>query len=146
MAILRDQPYGNARFLVHIDGLATQAFAEVHLPEFADDAVEYQEGGDAEAPPRKVPGRPRFGSLVLRRGFRGSLDLYQWWRQATSGDPGGRRALRVQLLDEGAVNVVAEWVVDGAWPVRYAVAPLVAAGGEVLMEQAELACESVEIR
>ena len=48
MAVFRDQPYGNARFVVQIDGLQSQAFAIVHPPEFVADAVEYRDGVDAE--------------------------------------------------------------------------------------------------
>jgi phage tail-like protein len=146
MAVFRDQPYGNARFVVQVDGVPAQAFSEVHLPEFSDEVVEFREGSDPEGASRKVPGRPRFGTLLLRRGFRGSLELYEWWRQATAGEASGRRNVRVQLLDEGAANVVAEWELRGAWPARYYLSALVAQGGDVLVENAEVACDRVEMR
>ena len=146
MAVFRDQPYGNARFVVQIDGLASTAFAEAHPPELGGEVVEYQDGNDPEGESHKIPGRPRFGPLRLRRGFRGDLELYAWWRQATGGDPAGRRMVRGQLLDEGATGVVAEWVLHGAWPVRYAVNPLLAQGGEILMEEVEVVCDGVELR
>jgi phage tail-like protein len=145
MAVLRDQPYANARFVVEIDGMETQAFAEVHLPEMSDDVVEYRDGTDKDAAPRKLPGRPRYGTMTLRRGFRGGLELHQWWREATNGGQGGRRNVLVRLLDEGATSVVAEWRLRAAWPARHWFSPLVAQGCETLMENVELACDSVEL-
>jgi len=145
MAVFREQPYGNAQFVVEIDGLEQRSFTEVHLPVFSDEAVEYRDGNDPDRASHKMPGRPRIGTLVLRRGFRGNLDLYQWWRSATSGESGGRRSVSVQLLDEGATTVVAAWRLRNAWPVEYSVAPLSAQGGQVLIEQVEVACDRADL-
>jgi hypothetical protein len=42
--------------------------------------------------------------------------------------------------------VVAGWVLHGAWPARYTVAPLLAQGGDVLIEEVEVVCDQVEGR
>ena len=145
MAIVRDYPYGNARFLVQIDGVEEAGFAEVHLPELTELVAEYREGGDREGPPHLLPERPQVGRMLLRRGFRGSLSLYRWYRQVADGEQGARRDVAVQLFDEGMAAVVATWRLRGAWPARYAVSPLRALGGEVLTEEAELVGERFDV-
>jgi phage tail-like protein len=146
VAILRDQPYGDHQFRVEIDGLPPEPFAHVLLPVLSGTPVEYREGGDPDAVPRLMPGRPRYGTLTLRRGFHGSLSLFEWWQAAAQGEPGTRRTVAVHLLDESASTVVASWLLHAAWPVRYAVGPLVAHDGAVLYEEAEIACDRVEMR
>ena len=51
--------------------------------------------------------RHRYGRLVLRRGFTGRRDLYDWWSAGRDGAP-ARRNVGVLLLDEQR-NVVFTW-------------------------------------
>lgn len=145
MAVLRDHPYGNARFVVQIDGIEESAFTEVHLPELGESVIEYREGADREVRARAIPGHPHVGHLLLRRGFRGSLSLYRWYRDVADGAPGARRDVLVQLFDEGMTAVVASWRLHGAWPARYAVSPLRALGSEVVTEEIELVSDRLEM-
>jgi len=130
---------------VLIDGVEATGFSELRLPELVNSIVEYREGDDPELSDRKAPGRQHFGPAHLSRGFRGTLELYEWWKQVGSGAPNGRRGVLIQLLDE-ARAVVFEWVLHEAWPSRYFFSPLIGHNGDVLYEHAEIACESVELR
>lgn len=145
MAVLRDHPYGAARFLVEIDGLEPSAFSEVVLPELAVEPVAYREGGEKEATPRQLPMRPTVGRLLLRRGFAGDLTLGEWMRQTVRGERNARRNVTVHLLDEAATGPVATWRLRGAFPVRHAFSPLVAGGCGVVLEELEVACEMVDL-
>ncbi len=145
MAVLREQPYGNARFEVEIQGIKSQAFTVVHLPEFTMEATEYREGTDKDHSSRKVSGRPSFTPLRMWRGFQGDLELYQWWRVTADGDRGARRTVVIRLMNEANTDAVAEWKLMNAWPARYSVAPLIAQGGEVLLEHVEIVCDRVEL-
>lgn len=145
MAIARDLPYGNARFVVQIDGIEDGAFAEVVLPELSEAVVEYRDGSDRAGASHKVPARPSIGPMLLRRGFRGTLSLYRWWREVADGAPAARRHVLVQLFDEGMTAVVAEWRLYEAWPRRYAVSPLNARGTDVVVEEVELVGERLEL-
>lgn len=144
MSTVRDQPYDNDRFAVAIDGMDGDGFSEVTVPAFLDAAESYREGGDRNAAARRLPGRPAFGTLLLKRGFKGSLEFYEWWLAATRGDAAGRRNVVVTLLSESLEPVV-RWRLSGAWPLRYWLDPLAAENGGVLYEWAEIACESVEM-
>jgi phage tail-like protein len=145
MAVVRDHPYGNARFRVEIPGIEEDAFAEVYLPELTTAVVEHRDGSDRDGAAHLLPGRPQLGRLILRRGFRGSLSLHQWYRQVAEGDAGARRDVLVQLFDEGMAAVVATWRLHAAWPVKYSVSPLCAAGNEVVVEEVELVGERLEL-
>ena len=144
MAVLRDFPYGNAQFSVEIGGNEEAAFEQVLLPELAISVVEYRDGGDAERTVRKLPGPASYGSLVLKRGFAGSLSLYQWWQKAMQGEEVARRDVTVNLLDEER-NPVARWRLSNAFPSRYTFSPLDALDGGVLVECLELAFDSLRM-
>ena len=142
MAVLRENPYGNAQFNVEINGLVNSKFEQVQLPELGVEVVEYRDGNDPERSLRKIPGKSYLSNLVLRRGYTGSLDLYQWWQQVAQGDVDARRSVAVILLDEER-NPVTRWVFRGAFPARYYFSQLDAMDGSTLVETIDLAFDSV---
>ena len=143
MAVLRDIPYGNARFEVEIDTIARPGIVVAQLPDLIAEQVDYREGSDALRATTPVVKRPRFGSLILKRGFNGSLDFYQWWRGAADGTDGARRRVAIKLLNDDRSAIVATWQITGALPVRYGFSPLDGEDGGVLVEVIEVACQNV---
>ncbi|MDR7550344.1 MAG: phage tail protein [Armatimonadota bacterium] len=138
----RVDPYRNFNFLVEIDGIAQTGFREVILPEATADVIEYREGHEPSAV-RKLKGRVRLGNLILRWGATGSRDLYDWWRRVQDG-AADRRTISVILLDDDRTPVK-RWNFRAAWPVRYEISALDAAGHEVLIETLEVAHEGMEL-
>ncbi|HUJ44656.1 MAG TPA: phage tail protein [Opitutaceae bacterium] len=145
MAVFRQQPYGNARFLVEIGGINHAGFWIVQLPDLIIDHGEYREGDANLLQSTPVAKRPRFGPLVLKRGFHGDLDLYNWWKAATAGQSGARRDVIVKLLSEDQSAEVAVWKIAGGLPVRYGFSPLDGQDGSMLVEMIEVACQNVEM-
>jgi len=145
MAVAQDHPYGNAQFRVEIPASPqAQAFDEVLLPDLLVEAEELREGSDPSRASRKFPGLPRYTNLILRRGFAGTLELYQWWKLAADGDAGVRQTISIHLLSDDR-NVVASWRLSGAFPVRYAFSPLNGLDGSPLVETLEVSCDSVTL-
>jgi len=145
MAIAQDHPYGNAQYRVDIPAFPqAQAFDEVLLPELLIEVEEFREGMDLARTPRKSPAMIRYTDLVLRRGFAGQLDLYQWWTLAASSNPTARQTVVVHLLNENR-DVVVSWRLTNAFPVRYAFSPLNALDGSLLVETLEVSCDSVAL-
>jgi phage tail-like protein len=130
---------------VEIEGVAGVGMMNVVLPFMANEILEHRDGSDKVRQSRKLPGAPHFGTLTLSRGFNGALDLYQWWKAASEGDLGARRDVVVHLQNEAADQVVASWLIKGAWPVLYALSELDGLTCDVLTETLEVACESVEM-
>jgi phage tail-like protein len=143
VAVQRENPYANFNFVVAVDGLDEIGFAEVELPAAEIETIEYREGSDRTSAARKLPGRVRYGNLVLRRGVSGRLELWQWFDAVRNGQP-DRRNVTVTLLDE-ARNPVQQWRFREAWPVKYDPSDLQGKGNDVAIEMLELAVEGIEI-
>jgi phage tail-like protein len=137
------QPYRDFNFRVEIDGIGEAQFCEVSIPEAEITVVEYREGADKTSATRKLPGRVRYGNIVLKRGVTGDLALWEWFRAIAAGDfqP---RDVAIILLDAERQPVI-RWTAAGAWPTKYDSSDLNAKGNEVVIELLELAVERVEI-
>ena len=145
MATLRDTPYRTVRFLVDLVTGENHPFFEVTLPDHIVEPIEYRDGNDRTPGAHKVPGPVGVTNLILKRYFRGSLELYAWVRQLQDDPSQGRRNITVQLLSENGVDVVAAWHLRNAWPTRHSFSPLNAVYCDVLIEEIEIVCESVEL-
>lgn len=144
MAVQRENPYGNYNFSVDIGASVGEiGFAEVEIPSAEIDVIEYREGADRVTAVRKLPGRARYGNVVLRRGIDGGLSIWEWFKAARDGQV-ERRNVTITLLDEQR-NAVLQWRLRDAWPVKYDPSDLNAKGNEVLIETLELAVESIDV-
>jgi phage tail-like protein len=143
VAVQRENPYPNFNFLVDAGFGEETAFAEVELPAAEIEMIEYREGADRTNASRKLPGRVRYGNVVLRRGISGNLDLWEWFKEVRNGNL-VRRDVRIRLLDESR-NPVQAWIFRDAWPTKYDPSDLNAKGNEVLIETMELAVEGIEV-
>ena len=137
------QPYRDFNFSVEIDGIGESQFSEVSIPEAEVTVVEYREGADKTSATRKLPGRVRYGNVVLKRGVTGDLALWEWFRAIASGEFQPRN-VAIVLLDAERQPVV-RWIARDAWPTKYAPSDLRAKGNEVVIELLELAVESIEV-
>ena len=137
------QPYRTYNFRVEIDGIGEAQFAEVVVPTAEIAVVEYREGADKSSATRKLPGRVKYGNVVLKRGITADLSLYQWFRAVSQGDFQPRNVMIV-LLDAQRQDV-RRWLARDAWPVKYDGPALNAKNNEVAIETLELAVEEIEI-
>jgi phage tail-like protein len=135
-------PYRGFNFTVEIEGIASAQFAEVTVPEAEIAVIEYREGGDPSSGTRKLPGRVRYGNVVLKRGVSDDLALFEWFRATAVGDfqP---RSVSIVLLDASRQPVI-RWNVSEAWPTKYDVSDLNAKNNEVVIELLELANEGIQ--
>lgn len=149
MAIARDRPYVNGKFLVDIgsgDAETTRgAFTQVVLPDAIVTPVEYRAGNDRTNEPRKLPGSVTYQNLILRRGLIGETDLYEWWNRARNGSSDVRRDITISLLSEDSGDTVWQWRFRNAWPTRYTTTDLSAEGTDVVIEEIEICFEGLEL-
>ena len=139
---MRDDPYRNFNFAVEIDGVEAAGFSEVLMPDAWVHVIEYREGTDLRSAPRKLAGRAAHANVVVRRGLTDDRGLWDWWRAIRDGAL-DRRDAAIVLLDSER-KPVWRWALENAWPVRYAISPLVAEGNDVVLETVELAFERLE--
>lgn len=136
---MEGRPVLGSNFLVDLgDGKAHQSsggFAEVIFPEFRIGP----RGEDHPAPAGAG------GTLILRRGISGALDLYTWWDKARVGKTARGKSIKVMLLGQDQQTVVLTWTFHKVRPVALSYSPLRARENEVAMETLELAFDGFEL-
>jgi phage tail-like protein len=136
MALARDRPYGSFHFRVAFGegAKASAGFNQVVLPDLPVRR-------DAPLEPAGVTQT----TLVLRRGFAGTLELYDWWNKARRSKRSRGRTVTVELLSEPHGKPVVTWIFTGCRPVRLAYSALDAQTSELLIETLELSFDDIEI-
>lgn len=139
MPIIRDHAYERSYFTVDLGADdEPKPFRSVDLPVATTDVVSARAGTDKLPEPQKHPGLMRYSNLILTRGLRGELDLYDWWQQVRAGDDQARRNVIVRLNDEQGQTVWA-WQFTDAFPAVYRFSALDADSSDVVDEIVELA-------
>lgn len=136
----RKDPYKNFNFRVEINGVTSAGFSEVTGLTTEVDCIEYREGGDLSV--RKLPGKRKYGNIVLKRGVTKSTELQDWHKNILDG-VSDRRDGFIILLDEDRTPVV-RWKFFNAFPRKWDGPDLKADGNEVAIESLELCCERIE--
>ncbi len=149
MAVVRDQPYSNANFAVYL-GLddsrsVPMGFAEVIFPPFTVDGIEWTQDEAAAIQGTEITKVAIEKHIILRRGFTGSLDLYNWWKKANRGKAPKLRALKIELLSEDHSTAVLTWRFRNVRPVSLFYSPLRAIEGGILMETVVLTFDGVDV-
>lgn len=137
MARLSPVPYGASHFDVLLGGgERSLGFCEVVFDPFVSAPVRPDHDPDLPQTAAQALGHtgPAAPSLTLRRGFDGSLDLYQWWDKARKRRPQRGRTVTVHLLHPADHTPVVTWTFSNAQPVSLAYSPLQAMHGGLLME------------
>jgi phage tail-like protein len=139
----RKDPFRSWRYLVEINGIVQAGFTEASIPDSSQDPVEYREGNE---PPtvRKIPGLIKYGNITLKWGTTDSLELYKWRKLVEQGKmKDARRNMAIIVLDEEG-NPAARWEFREAWPTKYDAPDLNATGGDMAVENLEIAHEGME--
>jgi len=128
-------------FRVDFLGIAAGPF-DSRFPEEAGPAVEVgveelEEGGENRFSHR-LPGRARYGNLVLRRGLLRESALLKWCEDAILHFQFQPATVNVMLLNESHAPLMA-WCFERAWPVKWSVSDLKAQENSIVVETLELA-------
>jgi phage tail-like protein len=90
---------------------------------------------------RKIPGPLTLENITLSKGITSSLELWNWIQAIADGKINDSRKDGTISLCDQAGEVVAQWTLVAAWPVRVTGPSLNADGGQVGLEELELAIE-----
>ena len=122
---LADQTDNDTRF-AEVGGLNVEVGTE-----------EFQEGGENRYSHR-LPGRTKYGNLVLKRGFLKSSGLVTWIRDATENLLIEPVDILVELLNPKH-EALSSWNVVGAYPIKWSVSDFKATENGYVTETLELA-------
>jgi phage tail-like protein len=137
----RVDPYRNFNFLVEIEGITQAGFSDCTGFDVTVEPIEYREGGQVTSP-RKLPGMAKYGNITLKRGITDSAELYEWFRDVSTGVI-ERRSGSIVLLDlEGQEKL--RWNFFDAWPTKWDAPDFSAKGNEIAIETLELVVERLE--
>jgi phage tail-like protein len=98
---------------------------------------ELEEGGENRFAHR-LPGRAKYGNLVLRRGLVTDSKLVEWCENAILHFQFQPVTVNVTLLNEEHEPLVA-WRFERAWPVKWALSDFKAQESAIVVETLELA-------
>ena len=148
MAEPRERPYSQFNFLVDF-GNGTEGvqagFQEVAGLGLEITVAEYRNGNEQDNAPRKITGMYKVPDVTLKRGVIGSLDLYEWLNEVRNGSQNSLRSVTIQLQDEAHTQVVQEWKLTNARPIKYTGPSLNGKGSDVAIEELTLAAERIDI-
>ena len=125
-------PAAARNFIVAIDGVE---FGFASLSRLASETVLEPPPGDQKRPAKDVHRHP---NVVLRRALGSDRRLYLWRENIVAGKTDKRQVV-IRQLDIAAREAIAIWILDGAWPCRWAGPAFDAAATDVATEEIELA-------
>lgn len=140
---LGGEPPLSGRFLLEVNGVEIGIFSQVSGLEVTVGTTDVVEGGQNQFT-HKLPGRMTWPNLVFSRGITESNALFEWFTK-TSGDgyaSGGNTLDRPDgavVVVDAANNRLRTWNFEGVFPVRWKGPSFQVSGGDVLVEELELA-------
>ena len=138
--------FGKYNFLVEIEDVTGDStsvvggFSRVSGLVSQSDVVEHRVGNSPTV--FKIPGKTRFGNVVLEKGCTASGALYEWRRRIERGED-DRRSGSIILLD-GNYHEKARWNFYEAWPCRYVAPEFDASDNAISVETLELCVDRIE--
>jgi phage tail-like protein len=133
-----------ARFSITIDGYEIASFAELLGITTEVEAVELMESTDKSVVLKKLPGKTKPPTLVLKRGKNSSMELWAWHEAVLNGDIVAARKSCSLVMYSTDGKPVARYHLEHAWPAKLEIGALKAGASEVLMETVTLVCEHIQ--
>lgn len=90
-------------------------------------------------------GAPLQPTIVLKRNYRATADLWAWHQRARTGRPDARRDATLKIVPAGNPNKAVTYALVNAVPTRFEITGLKAGGSEAMMETVTLVCEDVQL-
>ncbi len=146
----RDYPYTNFNYIVNLGGDTGDGtkpiggFSEVQGIFTEVQFAEYRAGNFKTNAMSKLPNVHKLGTLTLKRGLMGSVDLWAWLKTARDGQYAPRQVV-ITLQDEKH-QAVMTWTFQKVQPQKWTAPPMMAKGGtDVAIEEFVLVYESFEV-
>lgn len=133
-----------SRFTISIDGYEIAQFSELTGITTEVDVVEFQENtSNAAAILKKLPGKKKAPTIVLKRGKNMSVDMWTWHEAVLNGDIAAARKSGSIVMYAYDGSPVARYHFENGWPAKISVGGLKAGANDVLMEEVTIVCEHI---
>jgi len=118
-------------------------FTEVHGLSFQREVVLFREGSQKSESAQKLPGLEEVRNIILRRYlYKKDLEMYDWWREQSLEVR--FRDVTVKLLNKHHEPIFV-WRLLNAFPVRVSYSSLTAVKAQPMIEEIELAFETMSL-
>lgn len=84
---------------------------------------------------RKMPGRPKYSEVVLKRGLTSNKDLHDWFKQVTDGAVETPYKTATIVVIDRIGNRVANFSLESCWPSKLTVSDLSSGSDDVMIEE-----------
>jgi phage tail-like protein len=142
---LSGDPMIGAHFEVAV-GSITGYFTEVSGLGSESEIVEHKiiAKGAKESIIRKIPGRLKWGDIVLKRGITKSMDMYKWRQSVEQGKVETARLDGTIIMYDQTMTPVAEWSFFKGWPSKISGPSLQSDGNAVGVEELTIVHEGIK--
>jgi phage tail-like protein len=142
---LSGDPMIGAHFEVSV-GAITGYFTEVSGLGSESEIVEHKiiAKGAKESIIRKIPGRLKWGDIVLKRGITKSMDMYKWRKEVEQGQVEKARLDGTIIMYDQTMTPVAEWTFAKGWPSKISGPSLSSDGNAVGVEELTIVHEGIK--
>jgi phage tail-like protein len=120
------------------------AFQDVSGLETGEPLIEYRKGDSKSFNSIKMPGLTKVGNITLRKGIFLSDDAFWDWQKQINLNTIKRETVYIKLLDE-SYDIVMQWQLNNAFPIKITSTDLKSDGNEVAIETLEIAYEQLII-
>lgn len=133
-----------ARFSLTVDGYEIAQFSELTGINSEIDVVDFMESSDKENILKKLPGKRKPPTIVLKRGKNASMELWAWHEAVMHGNVAAARKSGSIVMYGYDGKPVARYHFEHGWPAKITIGSLKAGASEVLMEEVTIVCEYLQ--
>jgi phage tail-like protein len=131
------------RFVLTTDGYELASFSELQGITSEVTPTDYLSSTEKGTVQKKLPGKPKPPTLVLKRGKNSGMELFAWHEAVRKGQPSGRKSCTLTMYNS-AGEPVARYYLANAWPYKLEISGLKAGSSEALTETVYLTADSVQ--
>lgn len=132
----REDPGAAFHYKIEVSGKIVGFFTDVSGIGSENEVIEHKvvnENGIEHI--QKIPGRVKFEDISLKRGITSSMDIWQWRKQVEDGAIKDARKDGSIVMYNQALEEVARWNFENAWPVKVTGPSFSASSTEVGVEE-----------
>ena len=130
-----DDDFQGSFFALEVDDLTVGWFTGCSGLSLEYDVVTFKEGDGSKVVERKRPGKPKYGEVVLKRGFTTDKALHDWFKVVVdASEPTPYKTGSIIIYDRTQTEV-ARFSILQCWPSKLSVSDLQAGSDEVMVEE-----------